>query len=201
VSGETVDQIEEQHEEYFRVSSRHLMLASPWFKHILKNDGWSESRRSEEDGLFNITASDWDANAFLILLNIFHLRHRHIPKTISLEMLSEVAVLVDYYDCSEAVEVYTTLWVDSLKVKEAISSTNCRTLVLWIWTSWVFDMGDSFKKATSVAIHQTETSFQDLDVPLPTRLVGKLIWFVYKFICTNRNQIGLSSNDAKPLSL
>jgi hypothetical protein len=175
VSGETVDQTEEQHEEYFCVSSRHLMLASPWFKRILKKDGWSESRRSEEDGLFHITASDWDANAFLILLNIFHLRHRHIPKTISLEMLSKVAVLVDYYDCSEAVEVYTTRWVDSLKVKEAIPSTNCRTLVLWIWTSWVFDMGDSFKKATSVAIHQTETSLQDLDVPLPTRLVGKLI--------------------------
>jgi hypothetical protein len=77
------------------------MLASPWFSRALKKEGWSESDQNEKDGLIHISASDWDAEAFLILLNVLHLRNRSVPDKVSLDMLAKIAVLVDYYECDE----------------------------------------------------------------------------------------------------
>jgi hypothetical protein len=159
----------------FRVSSRHLMLASPWFNRALKREGWSESARDEEDGLFHITAEDWDADAFLILLNIFHLRNRQVPRAVSLDMIAKIAVLVDYYECEESIELFTAMWIKSLKENTPVPSVACRNLVLWIWTSWVFDIGDCFKRATAVAIKSSVENFHTLGLPIPSRVSGKFM--------------------------
>jgi hypothetical protein len=160
---------------HFHVSSRHLMLASPWFKRAMTKEGWSESNRSDEDGLFHITADDWDAEAFLILLNIIHLRNRKVPRKISLEQLAKIAVLVDYYECGEVLEMFTDMWIESLEASATIPSVYCRDLVLWIWTSWVFDLSDQFERATAVAIKRTEKTLSTLDLPIPNMVIGKLI--------------------------
>lgn len=52
----------------FRVSSRHLILASPFFKAAL-NGPWEESMSSSVDGCRRIYAADWDPQAFLILMH------------------------------------------------------------------------------------------------------------------------------------
>jgi hypothetical protein len=158
----------------FRVSSRHLMLASPWFKRALAKEGWSESCRNEVDGLFHLTTADWDAEAFLILLNMFHLRNRQIPRTVTLEMLAKTAVLADYYECGEAIEVFTEGWITALKKGTEFAPFYSRDTVLWIWTSWVFNMSCCFKRATAVAIQQSGERMRCLDLPLPTKLLGKL---------------------------
>jgi hypothetical protein len=159
----------------YRVSSRHLTLASPWFKRAMTKEGWSESSRNEEDGLFHITADDWDAEAFLIMLNIFHVRNKKVPRTISLEQLAKIAVLVDYYECGEVLEVFTDMWIQFLKVRASVPSTYCRDLVLWIWVSWVFDVSDYFMRATAVAIKQSEKTLSTLDLPIPAKVFGTLI--------------------------
>lgn len=91
----------------YRVSSRHLVLASPWFKRALSEEGWSEFSRNPEDSLFHVKAADWNEEALLILLNILDLRNGKVPRAVSLEMLGKIAVLVDYYECGEALEVFT----------------------------------------------------------------------------------------------
>jgi hypothetical protein len=159
---------------YFRVSSRHLMLASPWIRRALTKDAWSESNRHEVDGLFHITAEDWDEDSFLILLNILHLRNRQVPRTVTLEMLAKIAVLVDYYECGEAIELFTDMWITSLTKGTKIPSIHNRDLVLWIWISWVFNLSDCFERATAVAIKQSDEGIRSLDLPLPTKVIGRL---------------------------
>ncbi|CAJ2508725.1 Uu.00g137510.m01.CDS01 [Anthostomella pinea] len=46
-----------------------------------------------------ICAEDWDANALSILMYVIHGRHRGVPRSASLELLTKIAVLVDYYKC------------------------------------------------------------------------------------------------------
>jgi hypothetical protein len=157
----------------FRVSSRHLVLASPWFKRALTNEGWAESTRSVDDRLFHITASDWDADAFLIFLNIIHLRNRQVPRTVTLETLAKIATLVDYYECGEAVESFTETWLATLRRTTAMPTFYCRELVLWIWISWMFDMSDCFKEATAVFIKAGSTDFYSHGIPLPTKVSSK----------------------------
>jgi hypothetical protein len=57
-----------------------------------------------------------------------------------LEMLAKTAVLVDCYECSEAIELFFTMWIADLRNNSAVPSTYCRELVLWIWIAWVFDI-------------------------------------------------------------
>jgi hypothetical protein len=80
------------------------MLEGPW----QETPGTNSSPREVE-------TSDWNPEAMLTLLRIFHGRHKAVPKRPTVEQLCEVAILVDYYKCHDAVELYTDLWVPVLK--------------------------------------------------------------------------------------
>lgn len=40
------------------------------------------------------------------MLDIMHGKHLAIPQTVDLELLANIACVVDYYDCHEAVEPF-----------------------------------------------------------------------------------------------
>jgi hypothetical protein len=91
-----------------RVSSSHLILASSYFKRMLRG-GWKEDCTLCAEGCLTIYVEDWDPDALLILMNIIHGHTRKVPRTVSLEMLAKLAVLVDYYECIEVVEVLSEI--------------------------------------------------------------------------------------------
>lgn len=143
VEGPAEKQSEEQteinleEESCFRiqVSAKHLILASPVLKKILTG-GWKESVTFLKERSVEITAEGWDIEALLILLRAIHGQHYDIPRKLTLEMLTKIAVLVDYYDCKESVFIWTTIWIKNLD--EKIPDTYSRDLILWLWVSWVF---------------------------------------------------------------
>jgi hypothetical protein len=102
----------------YHVSSRRLMLASTIFKSALSGGNWIEGQK-KSDGHYYITADDWCEEVFLLLLNMLHLHSRQMPSKISLDMLAKLAVLTDYYDCAEAIESFTSIWIPSVDEKEA----------------------------------------------------------------------------------
>lgn len=159
---------------HYRVSSRHLTLASPWFKRALTSPGSKEAVPNPTDGRFYVPASDWDEEAFLILLNIFHLRKRSIPETVSLEMLAKIAVLVDYYELkgAEAIEHDVDIWINHVRQNYAVPTSYGRDLVLWMCISAVFDLPTVFEEATAVSIQESTGSIQDLGLPIPLRATG-----------------------------
>lgn len=69
----------ERASKVYKVSSHHLINASHKFRSESAGP-WIESVRSE-DGMFHLTTCDWDAEASEIMLNVYHLRHRRLPKT------------------------------------------------------------------------------------------------------------------------
>lgn len=156
----------------FQVCAGNLMSASPWFNRVLRKDGWMESRLDPVDRWFHISAQDWDEEAFLILMNVFHLRNHEVPRTLTLEMLAKFAVLTDYYECGESVDLIVGLWVADLRAKTAIPTRYCRDLILWIWISWTFKLSDVFKKVTAVAITQSDEPIPDLGLPIPAWITG-----------------------------
>lgn len=156
----------------FRVCAGNLMSASPWFNRTLKKNGWMESSSNSEDRWFHISAQDWDEEAFVILMNVFHLRNHKVPREITLEMLAKFAILVDYYECSESVDLLVEIWVSDLKVKTPIPTTYCRDLILWIWISWTFKLSKLFKEATAVVIQQSDEPVRNLGLPIPAWITG-----------------------------
>jgi hypothetical protein len=91
-----------------------LGLASPVLKRML-NGKFREGTTLQATGSVEIPLPDDDAEALTILLNIFHHRTRQVPHSVSVEILSDLARLVDKYDCHEAVEMFSKYWVDNFE--------------------------------------------------------------------------------------
>jgi hypothetical protein len=155
-----------------RVSSRHLILASSYFNRML-NGEWKESNTFQSDGCVRIEISDWDIDAIQLLMDIIHGRTRKVPQAISLEMLAKIAVLVDYYDCLEVVEIISRIWIQ--KLKSTVPGVHSRDLVLWLCISWVFQKSETFQNATMVVMMHSTGPLKTMDLPIPERIVRKSI--------------------------
>ncbi|KAL2150167.1 hypothetical protein VTH82DRAFT_7843 [Thermothelomyces myriococcoides] len=152
----------------FLVSSRHLKLASPVFRAALTGP-WDESV-SAADGRRRITADDWDPKAMLILLNLIHGCNNQVSRTLSLELLCKVSVLVDYYRVHEAVRFPSLQWVSA--IRSSIPQTYGRDLMLWLCISWVFQEDDIFQTVTKIAIGDSPELVSNLNLPIPATVIG-----------------------------
>jgi hypothetical protein len=125
------------HEIHYKVCSSQLSLASPKFESMLSGRKWKEGTPTKDDGCYHILAEDWDEDALLILLNVLHFRNSDLPRSASLDMLAKIVVLADYYQCLEAVNLLTELWIRDLKSTSPVPSEHSRNLMLWMCIAWV----------------------------------------------------------------
>ncbi|KAI1204775.1 uncharacterized protein F4807DRAFT_316855 [Annulohypoxylon truncatum] len=147
----------------FLVSSRHLVLASKYFRSILQGP-WEEGTVIHSDGRRHISAQDWDEIALSILMHVIHGRNRIVRRSITLEMFAKIAVLVDYYSCHEAVEPWLDIWEASLT---SHTSEICdRSLVLQILISSIFEKKERFRDATKIAVEHCKKEFPTLELPI-----------------------------------
>lgn len=69
---------------------------------------------------------------------IIHHRARVVPRLPSLDRLVEVARLVDYYECHDAVEVFSRSWLSGLNFHLGDPSS-LNEAEKWLFVSWVFN--------------------------------------------------------------
>ena len=153
----------------YHVSSQHLITASPKFRTELTS--WSESRKGE-DGFYHIHTDDWDPHALEILLNVVHLRFRQVPRSLALELLAEVAMLVDYYRCWEAFDLIADVWITNIRKTDPVPKAYGRDLMLWMIISWVFKLEAEFSLCTLRALRQSdEPTLRDLELGIPPAIL------------------------------
>ncbi|RJE23248.1 hypothetical protein PHISCL_04405 [Aspergillus sclerotialis] len=140
----------------FRVSSRHLILASGYFEQRLKGY-WSE----ETD--LKITGAD--PNSVGILLNIMHGRTRSVPRRVNLDQLTDLAVLVDYFQCLETVQAFGDWWMEALK--PSIQNEYYLQTARWIYVSWVFRNDEIFNTVTRIAQRKGKGDMITFGIPIP----------------------------------
>ncbi|KAL9485182.1 hypothetical protein ACSS6W_003971 [Trichoderma asperelloides] len=88
-------------EVHFQLSSKHLALASRYFRALVANR-WKEA--SSSCGFaYTVTAEDWDEAALLMVMKIIHCQTSEIPQDIDSEMVAKMTVIVDYYQCTKAI--------------------------------------------------------------------------------------------------
>ncbi|KAJ5816954.1 hypothetical protein N7447_009187 [Penicillium robsamsonii] len=87
---------------HFQVSSKHLALASAYFKRMLK-DCWAEGNALSTNGSAEIPVNNFKPDILLLILNLIHGRLRQIPLKLSLPQLSDIAIVADFFQCHEIV--------------------------------------------------------------------------------------------------
>jgi hypothetical protein len=154
-----------------QVSAKHLTLASPIFKETLSGR-WKEGLCLLKEGSVEIPIRDWDLEAFLILMDIFHCQALNLPREICLELLAKVAVLADCYQSQTLVRFFAEIWIGHLR-RKIFPTIYSRDSMLWVWVSWNFRQFFEFEKSTSIAISQSNGLITSLDLPIPAKVIGK----------------------------
>jgi hypothetical protein len=162
----------------FRVSTKHLSIASSVFRKMMRGN-FQESQPNEK-GFLEIRAWDWNTQALLILLDIIHGHHRQVPRKLDLDTIAQIGLLVDYYDCLEIVQVFFDHWHVHLHDwwkygwlnfdKSSINSFGeAESLLLFI--ALTFRSPVVFKNLTISAI-LTTTGVVETHLPIPSQVLG-----------------------------
>ncbi|KAB5536112.1 hypothetical protein GE09DRAFT_341279 [Coniochaeta sp. 2T2.1] len=153
-----------------KVSTSHLILASDRAKRILMGP-WREANAVYPDGLRHWDIEGClDSKALTIVMDIIHGRTRQVPRSLELDMLAKVAVVVDDLQCHEAVEVFSEMWIGEFYLPTQYT----RDLVLWICIASVFQRQDLLDSAIQTAILQCTEEFRTLDLPIPSTVVDAI---------------------------
>lgn len=154
-----------------KVSSKHLSLASGYFKKML-GGGWAEASTVHHDGCRHVDLEDFDADAIKILMDVIHGRAHNVPRSVDLDLLAKIAILVDYFGCQQVVAIVSDIWIQA--AKRTISTHLDRGLILWILIASVFHKQEIFKSVTRVAIVESSSPIPTLGLPIRDKIVSTL---------------------------
>ncbi|KAE8447176.1 hypothetical protein EG329_011007 [Mollisiaceae sp. DMI_Dod_QoI] len=105
-----------------------------------------DERSSDECSNFGNTPvdevdfTDDDGEALLILLRITHLQFDDVPLTLSYDLLLNVAIVCDQYDCVRIVKPWLSHWLSNEK-NESLKDGHEN----WLWIAWVFGRSEVFE--------------------------------------------------------
>ncbi|KAM0161538.1 hypothetical protein ACHAQE_004093 [Botrytis cinerea] len=156
------------------VSSKHMSIASPVFKDMLKA-GSPEGIELKKTGKVELSLHDDDSKAWNILLNIIHGRFRSVPLDISLSMFTQIALLCHKYQMHEVAYVFTPAW----KMSAGHESVSGEDIPRWIFIAWVFNMADVLEEITKgIALNYTGNGIKKLlsitSLPIPRLITDEL---------------------------
>lgn len=108
------------------------------------------------DGRVHLVLEGVDADAVVAVLNIVHGRagKGRVPKTVTLEALARIAVVVDQFKLQDAVEAHAERWLEALHGEASLETASARDLLLWAYVAYVFENAAVFEAATRLLAPQ-----------------------------------------------
>lgn len=152
----------------YLVSSRHLCLASPVFRAMMEGP-WLETPGTSSEPR-RIMAVEWDPDALLIVLRVIHGQHRSVPRRVPIAQLREIALIVDYYKCHEAVEVFGSFWVPA--IEKGCPTTSAEGALLYFFIASVFREEQLFEKAATAILSYGKGPLDTGRLPIAPALIG-----------------------------
>ncbi|KAM0229811.1 hypothetical protein ACHAPO_009699 [Fusarium lateritium] len=159
-------------------------------------EGQYKESQPNSQGLLELSASEWNVEAFVILLNIMHGHHRQVTKAPGLELIAHIGILVDYYDCLEVVEIFYERWTQwhpdlnkhnypelSLALPSITAQTFGPDETVLLFTALVFKNHVQARGLFGLAIFNTEGPLET-DLAIPSRVLG-----MSSRLCSQRENI------------
>jgi hypothetical protein len=166
------------------VASQAMVLASPVWKKFLFSP-WETILTDDSNPATTIGSgkqkeidfSDVNCDALLVLLNIAHLSFTKVPNTqLPYQMLYDLAILCDYYDCMALVRPWIDKWV--VYAAHALKQEGREG---WLFIAWVFGREKVFEDLAQLLVKRSPTSQTGqclrytgdfLPEPMPPGIIG-----------------------------
>ncbi|KAG4440525.1 hypothetical protein IFR05_003995 [Cadophora sp. M221] len=150
------------------VSSKHLMLSSSVFRAMLQHSNFKEGDELRRSGKAEVVLPDDDYVAFGIMMNIIHGRVSKIPRKLSLDIMTKLAILVDKYETLAVFGLVLDVWMPPLTNK--IPKFFNKDVLPWLAIAWVFRLPDLFRKMTKLLLTEGDGVIAERlrpDLPIP----------------------------------
>lgn len=167
----------------YKVSSKHLSLASPRFKNMLTGT-WIEATTIHPDGLRHVDIEGFHPRAFEEVMNIIHCHHDKVTKVIYTVLLAKICMVIDDLECYSAVGAFSEIWVRNLEEdienyrdfhSDAFDSDFDRLLIMSVFISIVLEARALFKCTTrNVVLVCSMEWIPTLGLPISGKLIGML---------------------------
>ena len=142
-----------------RVARNILCLGSPVFaKMLAPGSHFMEAQVTilSDDGTKHISLLADELEPLTLVLRIMHHRTKDVPTELSLDPLSQVAVLCDKYDLLGCIRQWTTSWCGGSVAKEDRR---------WLLIAFVFENANAFREITkSLILHGQTNDWKSLDI-------------------------------------
>lgn len=130
----------------------------------------------EEDGLFHWNFEPiFDSKAFEIVMQIIHGRTRHVPEQVNVELLAQIAAIVDDLECLDSTWFFAKRWLS--QTKNAYAFGPLGDLPKWILISFVFEESEVFHNVTHMVISCSAGEIPTLGLPIRPKILGKFYEF------------------------
>lgn len=161
--GHSLNKAEPSVDAEFLVSSKHMKLASPYFRGLL-SEKWSHGKSLATEGAARVAIKDCKPDTLLLILNIIHGHTRKVPRQISFPQLVDFSLATDFFQCHEVVEVFALMWIGPLKPHVAATWMDNTK---WMMIASVFNVADILKTTTEIAMKEGMGSFDTHSLPIP----------------------------------
>jgi hypothetical protein len=167
-SGKKVREKKIERKLHVKASSRHLTIPCSYFGRMLQGE-LKEASDLRTDGHLTLPVNG-ESRAFLILMLVIHGRTQTVPRKITFGILSHLSIMVDYYGCHEALELFSDLWMQDLK--GTFDATHRSQWMNWLLISWLFNQEDIFSEITAfIPLISTDT-IDSGEWPIPKEMIG-----------------------------
>lgn len=176
-----------------------MALASPVFDAMLAHEKFREGLELKASAKVEIALPDDDPVAFEILAGVIHHRNKSIPKSVSFELLTKLAVLTEKYLMHETLHIVSQVWLDNSSGDHSISpsgQTDCRGIYPRIFISWVFGNQQDFNVCTEFAILRAKENFgSDFtdQYLLPPSIISAYSGIFMKTVITNMSSAAIKN--------
>lgn len=165
-----------------RLSSKHMMLVSKYFRRLIEG-GWAKPQRfnaedskeksSRDDYKYVTSAKDWNTRALLTVLNLIHGKTKTVPLYIDTQMLAQIAQIVDYYEIREVVDFSAAIWARELDLDLAGYLHYGRRVLFRLSTAWVFSHEPAFAAMTLKILEQSRGPLPAIELPGILQVTGE----------------------------
>ncbi|KAK6507832.1 hypothetical protein TWF481_006253 [Arthrobotrys musiformis] len=163
----------------FLVASKALSLSSPVFRAMLDLSKPYNQSKAGSSGKHEVKLALGHPRLMGIVFHILHHQNKHVPVKFSLEDLTLLAEICDFYDLSEALRPWVLQWIQHLWV----SGGKCSDLGLWFRIAIAFSVVNILDQITIQLVKKCRKNGQEVISPLggsdfpcsvPQTLPGKL---------------------------